>query len=142
VTAEDSPPFLDARLQLVDADGQSTRALGKFRIELYEAERRAGDPRGRRLAWWNVDVQSRADNLRYFDPLIRGYKLQLSMDSVPAAGPATRYVLEATFIRTDGVRVPPVSYHYLDAVREVRAERGGGAAGPLGILQGGTGNEE
>lgn len=121
---------LEARVQVLDADGNPMRAVGKFRIELYRFAKRSPDPRGGRLAIWNVDVQGRDDNRRYFDTLINGYTFNLDLESRNLLEKGSRYIVEATFIRPDGTRVYPSSWRYVDF--SIEEEGKGTFADPAG----------
>lgn len=112
---EEGRGYLEARVQVLDKDGHPMRAIGKFRIELFAFQRQAPDPRGDRLAVWNIDIQDHEDNRRYFDVLINGYTFPLEMPVNAPADASGKYVVEATFIRPDGRRVFPSNYRYLDS---------------------------
>lgn len=88
--------------RLVDGFDCDVKAPGVFRFELYQVVPRSAEPRGARLAIWpDMDLNDPSENHRYWHEILRMYvfDLNLSMEIEGA------YVLEGTFIRSDGRRI-------------------------------------
>jgi hypothetical protein len=79
--APDGSPVLEARIELLDSMGDSTKAAGEYRVELL---RSAEEGMGERLYAWDVLVQNQAQQARHYDKVTRTYLFRLKLDD---AGP-------------------------------------------------------
>jgi hypothetical protein len=74
---------LEVRFEFVDRYGHTTKALGKMRVDLYDADA----PSSVEILQWNVDLQNLHDNLTYYDEVTRTYLLRIVLDEEVAALP-------------------------------------------------------
>jgi len=79
---EDGVAMLEARVELFDQMGDSIKASGDVRFELFAAGYAPGIDVGRLLYSWDVSLQTLGDQKRYYDPITRGYLLRLRLDSL------------------------------------------------------------
>lgn len=86
---------VDVRIQATDAYSDATKAFGVFRFELYEHQDFAGDPKGGRIAVWDVDLSQPKANLVHWDNITRTYQFKLQWNQPIQTG--DRYVLIASF---------------------------------------------
>jgi len=86
---------VDVRIQALDASGDSTKAFGDFRFELYVFRPNSLDPRGERLAVWEVPVADPKINSLHWDNITRAYKFKLQWEQPIPVG--KQYVLAAVF---------------------------------------------
>jgi hypothetical protein len=86
---------VDVRIQAFDASGDSTKAFGDFRFELYAFRANSLDPRGARLATWEVPVADPKTNALHWDSITRAYKFKLQWEQPIPVG--QQYVLAAVF---------------------------------------------
>jgi hypothetical protein len=77
---------IEAQIEAIDHFGERTRAFGTFQFELYLHRDHQADPRGKRIAFWAVDVTTTECNLEYWDRLFRAYRFPLRWDKPIAAG--------------------------------------------------------
>ena len=114
------PDGLEVRLQPLDQFGDPTKAVGSYRIEVFEQRIRTGEPRGNRLGHWFVSVLDAKANRRYYDPVDRSYVFPLLWDHEIAAG--TAVIVQATYY-------PPGGFtEKLFAQRLIQIGGAGGAA--------------
>ncbi|MCB9847006.1 MAG: hypothetical protein H6814_01190 [Phycisphaeraceae bacterium] len=93
-------PALDAHIEIVDAWGDTAKALGVFRLELRRTGLREGDLSD--AVRWEVDLRDPSTNSAKFDRVTQTYLLRLA--DLPAWVSNDPYaVLNATFVRLDGV---------------------------------------
>jgi len=79
---------LEVYVQPLDQFGDPTKAVGTFRIEVFEHRPRTGEPRGVRRAHWVVQVLDAASNRRYYNPVRHAYVFPLQWASnIPAGTP-------------------------------------------------------
>ncbi len=94
---------IEARVEAIDHFGDTTKAFGTFRFEMFAYRPHQAEPAGRRLEVWSVDLMDADANLIHWDRLSRTYKFRL-MWSRPF--PADRqFVLRVTFLPPAGPRL-------------------------------------
>lgn len=96
-------PVLEARVEFVDALGDSIKATGNFRVELFRVDRSGSNPTGRRLYKWEVPMVSIRQNRTFYDPITRAYLLRLKMDDLEGTGEPS--IIVVTFTQTNGERL-------------------------------------
>lgn len=97
---EDDVSLLEARVEFTDENGDTTKAVGQFRFDLYAATRAAQPRVGARLYGWTVPVYTRQENLMFYDPITRAYLFRLKLDSLSVVGEAS--LLRVVFIPATG----------------------------------------
>lgn len=108
------PDGLEVRLQPLDQFGDPTKAVGSYRVEVFEYRTHTGEKRGRRLGHWFVSVLDAEANRRYYDPVDRSYVFPLLWDH--DIGEDTAVIVQATYY-------PPGGFtHKLFAQRLIRIE--------------------
>jgi hypothetical protein len=85
----------DVRIEATDAFGDATKAIGSFRFELYSFKGDSADPKGQRLAVWNIDVGDFDSNRSYWNGITRTYQFKLGWDEPVPVG--RKLVLVAVF---------------------------------------------
>lgn len=102
--AENGKSLLLADVQLLDAMGDTTKAAGRLRCELFsQISGSSGQSPGRKLYRWDVNLLTLADQEKYYDPITRGYLLRLKLDNLAVAKEST--VLRVMFIPASGARL-------------------------------------
>lgn len=86
---------IEVHLTARDAYGHSTKAFGEFRFELYEHRPNATDPKGKRLAVWDVSTMAPRANRDHWDEIRRMYEFRLQWDQSAQIG--ARLVIVAVF---------------------------------------------
>ncbi len=86
---------IDVRIEAVDTYGDSTKAFGDFRFELYAYKLNSSDPKGDRITAWAVSLMEPKDNLMHWDNITRTYEFKLQWDKPIDVG--QRFVLVAVF---------------------------------------------
>lgn len=93
---------LNVYVSLLDAYREKIKAPGTFRFELYEYVQRSAEPKGQRIAIWpDVDLNSPAENQKYWRDFLRAYEFSLGTE---ASGSKT-YILEVTCLCPSGKRL-------------------------------------
>jgi len=72
---------LEARVELLDRVGDTTKGVGRFRFELYQiaaAASREGEDL--RLMQWDGSIDTLELNRRHYDPITRTYVFKLKID--------------------------------------------------------------
>jgi len=87
---------IDVRVEALDHYGDSTKAFGRFRFELYEFLPRSADPKGRRLSAWDIDLNDPRANFVHWDGITRTYQFKLQWGRGIPVG--ERFVLVAVFV--------------------------------------------
>ena len=77
---------IDLRVEALDEFGDTTKAFGEFRFEMYEYRRHSEDPRGQRLNVWVVALEDPKENLAHWDGISRTYRFRLGWASPLPAG--------------------------------------------------------
>ena len=86
---------LDVRVEALDADGNTARAFGNFRFELFSFMPNSTEPKAGKLVTWEVPLSDPKTNLVHWNNINRAYEFKLQWDSGITAG--RKYVLVAIF---------------------------------------------
>jgi hypothetical protein len=86
---------IEVRLQPLDQFGDPTKAVGSFRVEVFQYDPHSTEKRGPRLGHWFVAMTDIEMNRKYYDSVDRSYVLPLLWEKPIAAG--TSVVVQATF---------------------------------------------
>jgi hypothetical protein len=86
---------IDVRIEAVDAFGDSTKAFGDFRFEVYRFVPNSLNAKGQQVATWEESVLEPGKNLVHWDKITRAYEFKLQWDSPIPVG--DRFVLVAVF---------------------------------------------
>jgi hypothetical protein len=86
---------IDVRIEAKDSYGDTTRAFGDFRFELYTFRPNNLDPKDAKLATWDVPLTDPDTNLLHWDSITRTYQFRLEW-SRPVT-PGQQFVLVAVF---------------------------------------------
>jgi len=86
---------LEVFLQPLDQFGDPTKAIGAYRIEVFEYQPRSGEKRGNRLGHWYVTVLDVESTRKYYSSVDRLYVFPLLWDKPIAAG--TSVIVQATY---------------------------------------------
>ena len=100
---EQGDTLLNAQVELRDEMGDSIKAAGRVRFDLFASDE-AGQNLGRRLYHWEVALRTLEQQRTHFDAVTRTYQFRLSLDNHAATKRPT--VLRAVFMRAgDGSRL-------------------------------------
>ncbi len=94
---------IEAQIEAIDQFGERTKASGTFQFELYTHRDHQADPRGKRIAFWAVDLTTVEPNVEYWDRLFRAYRFPLSWDKPIPTG--RKVVLQVRFSTPGGKRL-------------------------------------
>lgn len=86
---------IDARIEAKDAAGDTTKAYGNFRFELYAFIPVSADPKGAKLATWDVPLSDAKTSSLHWDGITRAYTFKLRWDQPIPQG--AQFVLVAIF---------------------------------------------
>ena len=86
---------IDARVEALDSFGDTTKAFGDFRFELYKYKPDAPDPRGVRVMVWEEKLMDPKENRIHWDEINRAYQFKLECDNGLPVG--DKFVLVVTF---------------------------------------------
>jgi len=86
---------IEMRIKAFDADGDTTKAYGDFRVEMYTHNPEASNNLGSKVATWDILLIKPKDNRRHWHEISRTYKFLLEWDDPIPVG--QRYVLQAVF---------------------------------------------
>lgn len=86
---------LEVRVEAIDAFGDSGKAFGDFRFELYTHRADRADPKGRQLAVWHVPLMDPERNAVHWDSITRTYEFRLEWEHPIPAG--EKFVVLAVF---------------------------------------------
>jgi hypothetical protein len=100
---DDTPDGVLVVLAATDIFGDHVKAVGDFRFELYEFRPASGDPKGRRLGFWEQPIRTVADHRRHWDAFTQTYEFELYWDT--SLQTDERYVLQATYVGPDQRRL-------------------------------------
>lgn len=92
---------VEVLIELQDQFGDPTKASGRVVLELYEYRPYSPDSRGERLAFWNAQLATAADQADRWNRTSRTYSFALAYDAIRPDRP---YVLSATFELSAGGR--------------------------------------
>ncbi|MEM8737662.1 MAG: hypothetical protein AAGG38_04190 [Planctomycetota bacterium] len=95
--------LLEARVELFDQMGDSVKASGRLRFELYASGYAPGIDVGRLLFSWDLALTRLEDQRRYYDPVTRSYLLRLRLDSREIS--RRQVLLRVTFEPSDEERL-------------------------------------
>lgn len=84
--------MIEAHVEFFDQFGHSTKSRGQLRFELREIE--SGDGSAP-IAAWVLDLDDLDENSRRFQPVMRTYQFDLSLDRTDVSGKTLNLVLEA-----------------------------------------------
>lgn len=90
---------IEARVEFLDEHGHTTKALGRIRIDLYQAG--ASGPSSEPIESWFEDLRDLALNWDHYDEVTRTYLLSLEID---AAILPDEPELVARFLSSDGLQ--------------------------------------
>ncbi|HHH75768.1 MAG TPA: hypothetical protein ENL03_01930 [Phycisphaerae bacterium] len=86
---------IEMRIKALDADDDTTKAYGDFRVEMYTHNPQASNKLGMKVATWDIKLLDAKDNRRHWHAISRTYKFLLEWDKPIPVG--QRYVLQAVF---------------------------------------------
>lgn len=91
--------IIECRLEFMDRDGQTSRAVGQLTVQLYPD---GNTPTGSgAMETWNQDLRDQLANRQQYDDVTRTYLLRLQLTQPPPAG----CELRAFFLSSDGQRL-------------------------------------
>jgi hypothetical protein len=90
-----TPEGIEVRVQPIDQFGDPTKAIGSYRIEVFEYHPRSGEKRGPRLGHWFVPVLDVESNRKYYVSVDRSYVFPLLWEKPIAKG--TSVIVQATY---------------------------------------------
>jgi len=91
--------LVECRLEFMDSDGQTSRAVGQLTLQLYPD---SATPTGSgAMETWNQDLRDRLANRQQYDDVTRTYLFRLQLTQPPPAGCEVR----AFFLSSDGQRL-------------------------------------
>ena len=99
----DQQVALEARIEFLDDVGDTIKAVGSFRFEVYAADRDGEVIDRDRLFAWNIPMLSTEQNREYYDAVTRAYLFRLGCDHLPAE--IERVVLLVQFEPPTGPRL-------------------------------------
>lgn len=85
---------IETRIRAFDLHGDTTKAFGQFRVELYAYRPDAVDHKGKKGPTWEIDLMDAEVNNLHWDEISRAYKFLLQWDNAIPVG--QRYVLHVT----------------------------------------------
>jgi hypothetical protein len=91
---------LEVRLQPLDQFGDPTKAVGSYRIEVFQYRLRSSERKGTRLGHWFISVLDAESNRKYYDPVDRSYVFPLLWETPLEAG--TAVIIQATYYPPGG----------------------------------------
>ena len=100
---KNNKPILEARIELLDEMGDSVKGGGWVSFELLEDIGPVGSGAGTQLYTWDVDLTTLHSQKQYYDPVSRGYLLQLLLDEYKIAQKGA--VLKVVFTTAEGKRL-------------------------------------
>ncbi len=99
----DTGPVIEARVEFVDALGDTTKGVGRFHFELSPIEHQGQTDIGQRLYTWDTEALTLTQQREHFDAITGTYYFRLSLDAASAVGQKLR--LAATFAPVEGPRL-------------------------------------
>jgi len=91
---------LEVRLQPLDQFGDPTKAVGSFRVEVFQCRLRTSERKGGRLGHWFVSVLDLESQRKYYDDVDRSYVFPLLWEAPIEAG--TMVIVQATYYPPGG----------------------------------------
>ena len=95
--------ILEARVELFDEAGDSTKGVGTLRFELFASDRIGEVVDSKQLFAWDIDMMTLDANRQFYDPVTRAYLFRLGIDELPTD--RDRVVLRVTFSPVTGNRL-------------------------------------
>ena len=95
LTKDDGAVGISVRVEATDHFGDSGKAFGQFRFELYSFRDSNADPKGNRIRVWEVPLMDVKKNLLHWDQIARVYNFKLQCDQ--AIAPGQPFVLMVVF---------------------------------------------
>jgi hypothetical protein len=99
ITRDGTNWVLDARLEFLDDAGDSMKAAGNLRLELFAMGRPGDPPTGKQLYVWDVPMLTLEQNRQYFE-ITHTYLFRLKLDDATLA--TQRLILAANCVLADG----------------------------------------
>jgi len=96
----DQQLIVEARVELLDEMGDSTKSSGMVQIQLSTTGRVSGSAEARQLYKWDINLETLQDQKTYYDPITRSYLFRLKMDQESA--PQVPTLLQVIFTRPNG----------------------------------------
>lgn len=93
---------LEVKVQPLDQFGDPAKAVGSFRIEVFQYRVRSSEKKGDRLGHWVVNVLDAESNRQYYDRVDRCYVFPLLWESPIESG--TQVIVQATYTPPGGFR--------------------------------------
>lgn len=109
---DEIPDGVEVVLRPVDAMGDAMKAYGRYHVELHEYQKATAQRAGERLLFWQVQINSVADQRRYWDRITRTYQFRLAWDR-PLV-PNEKYLLHVTYFPPTGEQGRLYAEHVLD----------------------------
>jgi hypothetical protein len=91
---------IEVKVQPLDQFGDPTKAVGAYRIEVFQYRIRTTEHRGDRLGHWFVDARDPESNRKYYDPVDRCYVFPLLWQAPIGAG--TMVIVQVTLYPPEG----------------------------------------
>ena len=92
-----TPDGFEVQVEAVDHFGDPTKLVGRIYFELFAFRSGHADHRGlERTAFWEVNIETADDCLRYWDRFHRAYHFNLVWPQVPELG--RRYIFQVTYV--------------------------------------------
>ena len=91
---------LEVRLQPLDQFGDPTKAVGSYRIEVFQYRLRTSEHKGGRLGHWFISVLDTDSQRKYYDPVDRSYVFPLLWEAPIEVGAAV--IVQATYYPPGG----------------------------------------
>lgn len=98
---QDNKQFLETAIELRDDMGDSVKAPGKARFELYQAG--TGDTLGPHLYTWDIRIVTPAEQSTHYSRVIRAYTFRLGLDNFEVQKTPTVLVVQYELV--DGTRL-------------------------------------
>jgi hypothetical protein len=86
---------IEVHIAAKDAFGDATKAFGDFRFELYDFRKNSSDPKGERLASWEVSTVDQRSNRDHWNEVHRMYEFRLGWNQAVPVG--NKLVLVAVY---------------------------------------------
>jgi hypothetical protein len=91
---------MEVRVQPLDQFGDPAKAVGSYRIEVFQYRVRTSEKKGDRLGHWFVSVLDAESNRKFYDPVDRSYVFPLLWEAPIEAG--AQVIVQATFYPPGG----------------------------------------
>ncbi len=98
------PDGIEVSLRMLDGAGDSVKAFGDFRFELYEHRDAAANNRGDMVGDWSQTLATVKDQKDFWERVTMTYQFQLSWEGKPIA-PQQTYVLDVSYSAAGGERL-------------------------------------